>query len=169
MSSGTAPYARLERILARLDFTWTVSGGQLDYIAEHRLWSTRFRPGGPHGLWIAGHLAFYERGALRFHKGLDSNPLGHWKDLFSNGSPSLDDMGGYPDPATIFDELKRGRADLRECIAAYGDADLDRTVSNERLAIRDAQSQIEFLIWHDSHHAAQLGAIVNTHKGDASG
>ena len=167
MSSNAAPFGRLERILARLDFSWMVSGGQLDYIAEHGLWPTRFRPGGPHGLWIAGHLAFYERGALRFHKGLDSNPLGHWKDLFANGSPCPDHLSGYPEPEAIHDELKQGRAALRDCIAAYGDADLDRTVTNERLAIRDAQSQIEFLIWHDSHHAAQLGAIVNTHKGGA--
>ena len=38
-------------------------------------------------------------------------------------------------------------------------------MSNERLAIRDWQSQIEFMIWHESHHAAQLGAIANSHRG----
>lgn len=168
MSNARASFGRLERILARVDFTWRVSGSQLDYIVEHGLWSTRFRPGGPHGLWIAGHLAFYERGALRLYRGLDSHPLGEWKDLFGNGSPCLDDLTCYPEPAHVHAELMEGRAAVRESIAALGPADLDRPVSNERLAIRDLQSQIEFLVWHDSHHAAQLGAIVNNHKGSGT-
>ncbi len=165
MSNTNAPYGRLERILARVDFSWGVSGSQFEYIAAHGLWSTRFRPGGPHGLWIAGHLAFYERGGLKLYRGLESHPLGHWQDVFGNGSPCLDDLASYPEPGQILDELKQGRAAVRETIAAFTAADLDRPVANERLAIRDVQSQIEFMMWHDSHHAAQLGAIVNTHKG----
>ena len=169
MSNAQAPYGRLERILGRVDFTWRVSGGHLDYIARRGLWSNRFRPGGPHGLWIAGHLAFYERGALRLYRGLESHPLGNWKSLFGNGSPCLDDLSSYPSPETILDELKEGREAVRECIAGFSDGDLDRPVSNDRLAIRDWQSQIEFMTWHDSHHAAQLGAIVNTHKESVAG
>lgn len=164
MSNAQAPYGRLDRILARVDFSWRVSGSQLEYITDHGLWSTRFRPRGPHGLWIAGHLAFYERGAVRLYQGLESNPLGHWKDLFGNGSPCLDDVASYPAPERILEELQQGRALLRESIAGFSAADLDRPVTNDRLAIRDVQSQIEFMVWHDSHHAAQLGAIVNTHK-----
>ena len=169
MTNAKAPYGRLERILARLDFTWRVSGSQLEHIAQHGLWSTRFRPGGPHGLWIAGHLAFYERGALKLYRGLDRHPLGDWKDLFGNGSPCLDDLASYPAPEYIHEKLTEGRAAVRESIAAFSPVDLDRPVANERLAIRDMQSQIEFLIWHDSHHAAQLGAIVNSHKDGSAG
>lgn len=164
MSNADAPYGRLERILARVDFTWRVSGAHVAYIAEQRIWTNRFRPGGPHGLWIAGHLAYYEAGALSLYKGIEGNPLGDWKELFGNGSPCLDDLSRYPDPASIHARLTSGRQAVREAIAALGDADLDRPVDLDRLAIRDVQSQIEFLAWHDSHHAAQLGGIVNTHK-----
>ena len=169
MSASARHYGRLDRILARLDFSWRVSGTQFDYIAEHSLWGTRFRPGGPHGLWIAGHLAFYERGALRLYERLGANPLEDWKDLFGNGSPCLDDLSAYPDPGHILDELRKGREAVRESIACFSDGDLDRPVSNERLAIRDVQSHVEFTVWHDSHHAAQLGGIVNTHKDSVGG
>lgn len=164
MSDGEAPYGRLGRVLARLDFTWRVSGSQLDYIGWHDLWMARFRMGGPHALWIAGHLAFYEAGALRLYRNLENHPLEGWKSLFGNGSPSLDDSSQYPSASDILGKLRAGRAAVRETIAGLAEADLDRPVSNERLAIRDIQSQIEFLVWHDSHHAAQLGAIVNTFK-----
>ncbi len=170
MSSITdAPYGRLERVLARTDFAWRVSGTQFDYIAEHGIWTNRFRPGGPHGLWIAGHLAFYEAGSLRLYKELESNPLGDWKELFGNGSPCLDDLSHYPDPSSVYERLSSGRRALREVIAGLSDEDLDRPTTNERLSIRDLQSQIEFMAWHDSHHAAQLGAIVNMHKDSLSG
>ncbi len=159
----------MDRLLARLDFAWRASGAQLDYIAEHGLWSTRFRPGGPHGLWIAGHLAFYEAGALKLYKELEDHPLGNWKGLFANGCPCLDDLSAYPDPESVRARLDAGRAELRETIAGMSDADLDRSVVNERLAIRDIQSQIEFMVWHDSHHAAQLGGVANTHRGSLAG
>ena len=164
MSNADAPYGRLARILARVDFTWRVSGSHVDYIAEHGIWTNRFRPGGPHGLWITGHLAYYEAGALSLYTGIEGNPLSDWKRLFGNGSPCLDDLSSYPDPASIRERLRSGRRVAREAIAGLSDADLDRSVDLERLAIRDIQSQIEFLAWHDSHHAAQLGGIVNTHK-----
>ncbi len=164
MSNAQAPFGRLERILARLDFAWRVSGSQLDYIGEHGLWMNRFRPGGPHALWIGGHLAFYESGALKLYQELDASPLAEWKELFGNGSPSLDEPSHYPSPSEILGELKRGRKAVQASIAGLGDEDLDRPVENQRLAIRDLQSQIEFMIWHDSHHAAQLGAIVNNFK-----
>ena len=163
MSKASAPYGRRSRILARLDFSWGVSGRHLAYIAEQDIWTQRFRPGGPHGLWIAGHLAYYEAGAVNLYKGLEGNPLSSWKDAFGNGSACHDDRSRYSDPGGILERLNSGRQEARKAIAALSDADLDRSVHNERLAIRDLQSQIEFLIWHDSHHAAQLGGIVNTH------
>ncbi len=163
-STSNAPYTRLERVLARIDFAWRVSGAQFSYIAHHGLWANRFRPGGPHGLWIAGHLAFYEASALGVDLGSDREPLEGWKDLFGNGSPCLDDLSHYPEPATVYERLMIGREAGRAVIGGFSDADLDRPVSNERLAIRDVQSQIEFMAWHDSHHAAQLGAIVNMHR-----
>lgn len=168
MSSTDAPYGRLERVLARLDFSWGVSARHLAYIAEHGIWTRRFRPGGPHGLWIAGHLAFYEAAALSLYRGLEGNPLASWQDTFGNGSPCLDDLSKYPDPAVIHERLASGREEARRAISALSEVDLDRPVANERLAIRDVQSHIEFMAWHDSHHAAQLGGIVNTHTG-ASG
>lgn len=163
MSKASASYGRRSRILARLDFSWGVSGRHLAYIAEQDIWTQRFRPGGPHGLWIAGHLAYYEAGAVNLYKGLEGNPLNSWKDAFGNGSACHDDRSRYSDPGEILERLNSGRQEARKAIAALSDADLDRSVHNERLAIRDLQSQIEFLIWHDSHHAAQLGGIVNTH------
>ena len=169
MSDSNAPFGRLERILARIDFAWRVSGANFAYIAEHGIWGNRFRPGGPHGLWIAGHLAYYEAGALRLYQGLIGNLLEDWKDLFGNGSPCLDDLSRYPDPERVYARLSDGRDAARDVIAELSDADLDRPVSNERLAIRDIQSHIEFAAWHDSHHAAQLGAIVNMHKDSLSG
>ncbi len=164
MSKARPPFGRLERILARLDFSWSVTGNHLTYIEEHGLWAERFRPGGPHGLWIAGHLAFYERGSLKLYQGLEKNSLGDWGSFFGNGCPCSDDLGLYPAPETVRGELTSGRKAIRESIAAFTDADLDRPVTNERLAIRDWQSQIEFMIWHESHHAAQLGAIANSHR-----
>ncbi len=169
MSNLDSPFGRLERVLARVDFTWRVSGSCLDYIADHGIWTTRFRPGGPHGLWIAGHLAYYEAGALNMYGGLEGNPLSDWKERFGNGSPCFDELSSYPDPASIHAKLTSGREAALEAIASLGDADLDRSVVNERLAIRDLQSQIEFMAWHDSHHAAQLGGIVNTHKDTVAG
>lgn len=166
MQDSRSGFSRLERLLARLDFSWQVSQSQLAYIAEHGLWGRRFRPGGPHGLWIAGHLAFYERGSLRLYRGLQHHPLADWKDLYGNGSPCLDNLAAYPPAGRIHDELVGGREAVRATIAAFSDSDLDRPVSNERLAIRDWQSQIEFMIWHDAHHGAQLGAIVNSHRDD---
>lgn len=168
MSTEQAPYSRLERILARLDFAWRVSGSQLDYVAEHDLWMRRFRPGGPHALWIGGHLTFYEAGALRVYERQPAQALANWKDIFGNGSPCVDDAARYPGPEEVLDSLKRGREAIRTSIAGMRDEDLDRPVTNERLAIRDVQSQIEFLVWHDSHHAAQLGAIVNGFKQDSA-
>ncbi len=164
MSNEGASYGRLERLLDRVDFTWRASATKLTYIAENGLWMSRFRPGGPHGLWIAGHLAFYEGGARKLYQDLDQNPVGHWKDLFANGSVCRDDPGQYPDPSSIFAALQRGRDENRASIALLTEAQLDSPVTNERLAIRDLQSQIEFMVWHDSHHGAQLGAIVNNHK-----
>ena len=163
MSKASAPYGRRKRILARLDFSWGVSGRHLAYIAEQDIWTQRFRPGGPHGLWIAGHLAYYEAGAANLYKGLEGNPLSSWKDTFGNGSPVMTIGRAIPIPGEILERLNSGRQEARKAIAALSNADLDRSVHNERLAIRDLQSQIEFLIWHDSHHAAQLGGIVNTH------
>ena len=168
-TASDAPYGRLERVLARIDFAWRVSRAQFDYIAQQGIWSNRFRPGGPHALWIAGHLALYEAGALGLYRELESDPLKGWKDLFGNGSPCLDDLSRYPDPSSVYQRLASGRREGRDLIAGYSDADLDRPASNERLAIRDVQSQIEFMAWHDSHHAAQLGAIVNLHKDRLSG
>lgn len=168
MSAAQGPYGRLERILARLDFSWSRSRMHLDYLARHGMLSRRFRPGGPHGLWIAGHLAFYERGALRLYRSLDRHSLAEWKDLFANGSPCLDDLSRYPDAKVVLGELQSGREEVRKTVEGFSDADLDRPVSNERLAIRDLQSHIEFVVWHDSHHAAQLGAIVNSHKDELS-
>ena len=165
MSEGQAPYGRLERILDRVDFAWGASGSMLRYIGEQGIWMQRFRPGGPHGLWIAGHLAFYEAGAFRLYEGLEGNPLADWKERFGNGSECLDDSSRYADPSGILDTLLQGREKLRRSIEALSEAGLDRPVpENARLRIRDVQSQIEFMVWHDSHHAAQLGAIVNTHK-----
>ena len=170
MNDSPAPYGRLERLLDRVDFTWNVSGSLFRYIGEQGLWMTRFRPGGPHGLWIAGHLAYYEAGTLRLYTGLDANPLASWKERFGNGSDCLDDPTAYSDPAGILDLLEKGRGANREAISAMNDADLDASVpANERLKIRDVQSQIEFMVWHDSHHAAQLGAIVNTYKQSLGG
>ena len=164
MSNARPPFGRVDRILARLDFGWSVTGNHLAYIEDHGLWGERFRPGGPHGLWIAGHLAFYEGGSLRLYRRLAKNRLDGWKDHFSNGSPCLDELARYPSPETVLRELKDGRKAIRETIAGFTDADLDTPVSNERLAIRDWQSQIEFMVWHESHHAAQLGAIANNHR-----
>lgn len=167
MHAEHGPYGRLERILERVDFAWRVSGSLLDYIAEHGIWTRRFRPGGPHALWIGGHLALYDAAALKLYAGLDRNPLEEWREPFGKGSECFDDPSRYPDGARILGELKRAREAAREAIAGMSDADLDRTVPfNERLRIRDVQSQIEFAVWHDSHHAAQLGAIVNNYKAE---
>lgn len=164
MPTQPVPYNRMSRILARLDFSWGASGSKLGYIAKNGLWMSRFRPGGPHALWIAGHLSYYEGAARKLYEGLDSNPLEDWKGLFGNGSPCLDDAAAYPDPASVLETLKSGRSMTRSAIASLSELDLDRTVLNERLAIQDLQSQIEFLIWHDAHHGAQLGAIVSEYK-----
>ena len=170
MNDPKAPYGRIERLVDRVDFAWQVSGSLLRYIGGEGLWMTRFRPGGPHGLWIAGHLTYYEAGALKLYTGLDSHPLADWKERFGNGRECLDDPAAYSDPAGILTMLEEGREAIRKVISAMSDADLDASVPpNERLRIRDVQSQIEFLIWHDSHHAAQLGAIVNTYKQGLAG
>ena len=169
MSDGGSSYGRLQRILDRVGFAWRASRSKLEYVAEHGLWMSRFRPGGPHALWIAGHLAFYEGGARKLYQGLDHNPLGDWKDLFANGSECYDDPGKYPAPEQLLAELGRGRDEVLAAIAGMSDAQLDSPVVNERLAIKDVQSQIEFMVWHDAHHDAQLGAIVNNHKASQSG
>lgn len=165
MNETQAPYGRLERLLDRIDFTWRASGLNLHYIDEQGIWMQRFRPSGPHGLWIAGHLAFYEAGVFSVQTQSEGNDLADWKALFGNGSECFDDPTRYADPTGILNRLESGRAALRERVASYSEADLDRPVSeNARLKIRDVQSQLEFMVWHDSHHAAQLGAIVNNHK-----
>lgn len=165
MNETQAPYGRLERLLDRIDFTWRASGLNLHYIDEQGIWMQRFRPSGPHGLWIAGHLAFYEAGVFSVQTQSEGNDLADWKALFGNGSECFDDPARYADPTGILNRLESGRAALRERVASYSEADLDRPVSeNARLKIRDVQSQLEFMVWHDSHHAAQLGAIVNNHK-----
>lgn len=169
MSAEGASYGRLQRVLDRVSFTWGASGTKLAYVAEHGLWMNRFRPGGPHALWIAGHLAFYEGGARKLYQGLEHNPLGHWKDLFANGSECYDEPKKYPDPEQLLAELERGRQEALAAISGLSDAQLDSPVVNERLKIRDLQSQIEFMVWHDAHHDAQLGAIVNNHKATQSG
>ena len=164
MENEGSPYGRLERLLDRVGFSWRATGSKLEYVAEHGLWMNRFRPGGPHALWIAGHLAFYEGGARKLYQGLEHNPLGQWKDLFANGSECHDDAGRYPDSAEIISELQRGREESLAAIAGLSDEQLDAPVVNERLAIKDLQSNIEFMVWHDAHHGAQLGAIVSDHK-----
>lgn len=169
MTENQAHYGRLERLLDRIDFTWRASGSLLHYVSEHGIWMRRFRPGGPHGLWIAGHLAFYEAGLLSVQTRSDANPLADWKASFGNGSECLDDVARYADPTGILNRLESGRSALREWVSGLSEADLDRAVpENERLKIRDVQSQLEFMVWHDSHHAAQLGAIVNNHKAAES-
>ena len=162
--SGGSP-SRTQRILDRLDFAWSASGNLAKFVVDEGIGMRRFRPGGPHGVWIVGHLAFYERHALSLYKGLGSSPLAGWKERFGNGSECLDDTAAYDDPASILATLKEGRQLIRDTIEGMSDSDLDRAVpANERLKIRDVQSHIEFMIWHDSHHAAQLGAVVNMHN-----
>jgi len=169
MSNDRASYGRLQRILDRVGFTWRASSSKLEYVAEHGIWMNRFRPGGPHALWIAGHLAFYEGGARKLYQGLEHHPLGHWKDLFANGSECYDEADKYPDPEQLLAALESGRKEALAAIAGLSDAQLDSPVVNERLAIKDLQSQIEFMVWHDAHHDAQLGAILNNHKASQSG
>ncbi len=168
MTDAQAPYSRLDRILDRLDFAWRATGSRIDYIHRNGLWMERFRPGGPHALWIAGHLSFYEAGGRRLYLRLERHPLGDWAELFGKDSRCLDDRGAYPSPESVLETLQAGRAQARAAIAELADADLDRPVRNERLAIRDVQSQIEFMVWHDAHHGGQLGAIISNHK-DALG
>ena len=74
-----------------------------------------------------------------------------------------------PIPSRLLAALESGRKEALAAIAGLSDAQLDSPVVNERLAIKDLQSQIEFMVWHDAHHDAQLGAILNNHKASQSG
>ena len=165
MSNLQVPFNRLERLMARLDFCWGYTQSKLKSINEQGLWMERFRPEGPHGLWIAGHLAYTESGALQLYRELENNRLADWKDLFGKDSTCSDDPSEYPSTATVWKEFEQIRGDIRETFASFTDENLDRPVTYERFRIRDLQSHLEFMLWHDSHHSAQLGAIVNNAAG----
>jgi len=163
MSEEGAPYTRLGRITALMDFTWGRTQRMLDQVGELDAWMNRYRPGGPHALWIAGHLAVVEAGALKRYTGAAENPLAHWNDLFGNGSETVDDPAHYPPVAEVLSTLKDARAKYREYLSALSDADLDRAdISIDHLPVRDLQSHVGFMLWHDSHHGAQLQGIAKT-------
>ena len=109
MSKEAAPYTRLGRILALMDFSWGRTQRMLDRVGELDAWMNRFRPGGPHALWIAGHLAYVEAGSLARYTGAE-HALASWKDLFGNGSETVDDAARYPAVAQVSAALRDVRA-----------------------------------------------------------
>ena len=162
MSKEAAPYTRLGRILALMDFSWGRTQRMLDRVGELDAWMNRFRPGGPHALWIAGHLAYVEAGSLARYTGAE-HALASWKDLFGNGSETVDDAARYPAVAEVSAALRDVRARYREYVAGLADADLDRAdIAVSRLPVQDLHSHVGFMIWHDGHHGAQLQGIVKT-------
>ncbi len=170
MSKETAPYTRLDRILTLMDFSWGRTQRMLDRISELDAWMHRFRPGGPHALWIAGHLAYVEAGALARYTGVDGHARASWKELFGNGSETVDDASRYPLASEVSAGLKDTRARYREYVAGLSDADLDRAdIVSNRLPVQDLHSHIGFMIWHDGHHGAQLQGIAKTAEEASAG
>ena len=125
--------------------------------------------GGPHALWIAGHLAFYEGGARKLYQGLEHNPSGTGRTCLPTAANATTSRTNIPIPSSCWPNWRVGRKEALAAIAGLSDAQLDSPVVNDRLAIKDLQSQIEFMVWHDAHHDAQLGAILNNHKASQSG
>ncbi len=162
MNNEAAAYTRLGRILALMDFSWGRTGRLLDRVGELDVWMRRFRPGGPHALWIAGHLAQVEDGALARYTGAQP-ALASWKDMFGNGSETFDDAARYPPVDEVSSRLRDARTRYRQYVAGLADADLDRPYSGAgHLPVRDLHAHISFMLWHDSHHGAQLQGIVKT-------
>ena len=162
MRNETAPYTRLGRILALMDFSWARTERLLERVGELDVWMNRSRPGGPHALWIAGHLAYVEAGSLARYTGAES-ALASWQDAFGNGSETFDDAARYPPAADVLARLRDARAQYRQYVAGLSAADLDRAdIASNRLPVQDLHSHISFMLWHDGHHGAQLQGIVKT-------
>ena len=167
MSEQASNYTRLGRILARMDFTWGVTLRTAKSVAKNDAWLQRYRPGGPHALWILGHLAYIESGALKRYTKAEVNPLLHWKELFDGGTEPVDDLAHYPPASEVLETFESARTRLREYVSQLSDSELDEVDVIDRIAVRDRQSHIEFMLWHDAHHGAQLAGIAATAKDQA--
>ena len=82
------------------------------------------RNGGPHTLWILGHLAYIETLVIRTFMLGETNPLAEWETVF-DGDDVSSDLRKYPP----FDEVLAKCRDMREMtcslIGSFSEIDLD--------------------------------------------
>jgi uncharacterized protein YndB with AHSA1/START domain len=85
--------------------------------------------GGPHPLWVMGHLALVE-GGFR-HVAFDQpNPVADWQDLFGRGTQPSDDASNYPPFDEVVERWRQLRAENLELLDATDPADFDNPCVN---------------------------------------
>lgn len=86
-------------------------------------------PGGPHTLWILGHLAYIEGLVIHSFMLGEPNPLAAWKDPF-DGADVSGRSEDYPSFVTVLDRCRQARRETIDLLEGMEEADLDRASKN---------------------------------------
>jgi len=86
----------------------------------------RATPGGPHTLWILGHLAFVEGLVVDHFAFGDDNPLASWDSAF-DGDAVADGPADFPSFDVTLERVRGMRTATLVRIDPLTEADLDRT------------------------------------------
>ena len=115
--------------------------------------------GGPHTLWVLGHLAYIETQIVRTFVLGEPNPLAHWEPVF-DGADVSGDARDFPP----FDETLAKCREVREAtltlLATLTEADLDRPAAQIPKGYEDTfgtyRQCLQYVADHTYMHRGQL-------------
>lgn len=84
--------------------------------------------GGPHTLWVLGHLAYIEGLVIGSFMRGEANPLAGWADPFDGAEVSLD-PADYPSFDTVLRSCREARETTLAVLGDLTEAELDRAGS----------------------------------------
>ena len=88
--------------------------------------------GGNHPLWVLGHLAWTEGEVIQHYMLGNPNPVGHWREVFADGSEPVADASKYPPYDELLKTFQSLRAKTLDVLASMSDGDLDKPSRNPR-------------------------------------
>ncbi len=113
--------------------------------------------GGPHPLWLVGHLAVVEAGVPNILMGKES-PLAEWSPLFGRGVEPSDDASIYPSFSEVVAAFKKYRAANMEHFAMLTEADLNKPTANPPAGLEQ-----HFATWGSTY--LFVGIHLIAHRG----
>ncbi|MDA8015955.1 MAG: DinB family protein [Thermoanaerobaculia bacterium] len=115
--------------------------------------------GGPHTLWILGHLAYIEGLVVRWFMLGQLNPLAEWNELF-DGAEVSDDASRYPPFDRVLTRCREMRQETLAVLDSLTETDLDRTCAEAPEGHEDLfgtyRHCLQFVADHWYMHRGQL-------------